>query len=84
MTDAQIAAFKQVNEILKEHFDSSVVAVIGEVVPHEELTQEQADKASDHEFAYHGGYAASIGLTELLKFKIYNTQMAPDDRDPPP
>lgn len=82
MTDAQIAAFKQVNAILKEHFDSSIVAVIGDCVPHEELTQEQADKASDHEFAYHGGYAASIGLTELLKFKIYNQEMHANSRDP--
>lgn len=81
MTDAQENAMTRINDILKEHFDASVVIVMGDAVPTEEITQQEADGCRDHEFAYHGGWATCLGLVEMLKFKIYKEGTA-NERDP--
>ena len=69
MTPAQEQAFKQIEEILREHFEASVIVV-----------QADDDKKSDVRSSWHGGYATSIGLLELGKLHVWNKQE--DDATP--
>jgi hypothetical protein len=65
MTAAQETAFKQIMEIMREHFAAGVIIIEGELADN--------DHASDIETAFHGGYATSIGLLEIAKIKVWQT-----------
>lgn len=72
MTAAQEEALKRIMEISREHFDASVFVALGEVTKEEgEAEGINPDKAGDHQYVYHGGAAASIGLLEMAKIHIY-------------
>lgn len=66
MTDAQNNAIKQLRDIVREHFDASVIIVQGDAVD-----VPDPDKVVDIEYIFHGGYASSIGLLELAKIHVW-------------
>ena len=74
MTEAQDQAFKRVMEIAREHFTASVFIAEGDYVDPDK-SQEVLDQHSDIECAFHGGFAASIGLTQVGQLRIYKTHM---------
>lgn len=71
MTQAQETAIRQIQEIMREHFDAGIVILQGEAQTDEDTTQEQADKSTSIQYLFHGGYATAIGLVELAKIHVW-------------
>lgn len=67
-TPAQAAAFKQIEDIMREHFDAAVLVV--------SCTHETQDKSDVIEATFSGGYAAAIGLSDLAKDMIKQTRQS--------
>ncbi len=58
MTPAQDEALSAANRILSEHFESSVIVVVGTIPGEDE------DRTADVTGIYHGGYCTAIGLLQ--------------------
>lgn len=56
-TQAQRDVLDQIEELLKEHFDSSILCV--------QSNCETEDGQEDKTFFYHGGMSTAIGLAEI-------------------
>jgi len=72
MTDAQESALKNIEQIAREHFTSSVFIAEGDAVG-----VENPDSVSDVVMTHHGGYAAGIGLCRLAELKVYRQELPP-------
>lgn len=70
MTDAQKAAFTQIEQIAREHFTASLFIAEGDA---EGVSN--PDNCSDIECTFHGGYTSSIGLARLAELKVYKTEL---------
>jgi len=62
MTTAQSEALEQVKHLIREHFESGLVAVTGEI--------EESDHHDDTEILWHGGYARALGLCQIARKRI--------------
>lgn len=60
MTAAQNDALDRVKEILREHFEGSLLIVAGDVGDHREETR----------VLYHGGWLAAIGMIEEARVTL--------------
>jgi hypothetical protein len=61
-TQAQKDAFAQCEKIMREHFDSGVIACVAEIDDHKD----------ENCHSYHGGRLTAIGLHQLSAHKIIN------------
>jgi hypothetical protein len=70
MTNAQEDAFTKIEHLMREHFSSAVLVVTGEL--------EGEDKKDVIRCTFNGGYAASIGLLELGKIRLWHQNEDPE------
>lgn len=55
MTDAQTEALEKISQIIREHFESGIIVVVGE---------------NEREMQWHGGIASAIGLCTIAKDRL--------------
>lgn len=80
MTAAQESAIKRIMEISREHFEASVFVAIGDPdVDEAKAEGKDPDKCADHQYVYHGGAAASLGLLEMAKLHIWKRGVEESD-----
>jgi hypothetical protein len=79
MTEAQTEIFNRVNDLLKEHFDGSLVAVV-----------DADDPGTVATLQYNGGLLQAIGLARVAEAKMLAHQVAtlrfksePDEEEDP-
>ncbi len=74
MTAAQQTAFSQIEQIAREHFSAAVFICNTEPV---DMSQAESDTHDDVRCTYHGGYATSIGLTQIAQLKVFRKEIDP-------
>jgi len=66
-TDAQKAAFEQIEKIMREHFDAGVFVCMAEINDHQEEVWP----------SYHGGKSNALGLIARVQHTMLNAE--PDE-----
>lgn len=77
LTEAQMAALQQVYDLMQEHFDACVLAIMVENL--EAIPDVKKVKVEAKRFQFHGGHATAVGLASMLHDHLLNLSESHDD-----